>query len=83
MHRRHESVVECLAAEAIRLGADFLDVEYKDGYEGVVAAQGGVGHGIDPAVSSGMIADLSRCVPRPGGAAARRQRPEGSTRLRG
>ena len=46
MHRRDESVVERLAAEAIRLGADFLDVEYKDGYEEVFAAQGGVGHGI-------------------------------------
>lgn len=44
--RRHESVVERLATEAIRLGADFLDVEYKDGYEEVFAAQGGVGHGI-------------------------------------
>ena len=30
MQRRHESVVERLAAEAIRLGADFLDVEYKE-----------------------------------------------------
>ena len=46
MHRRHESVVERLAAEAIRLGADFLAVEYKDGYEEVFAAQGSVGHGI-------------------------------------
>ncbi len=46
LHRRNESVVERLAAEAIRLGADVLDVEYKDGYEGVFAAQGGVGHGI-------------------------------------
>jgi len=41
-----ESVVERLAAEAIRLGADLLDVEYKDGYENVVAAKDGVGHGI-------------------------------------
>lgn len=46
MHRRPEGVVERLAAEAIRLGADFLDVEYKDGYEEVSAAQGGVGYGI-------------------------------------
>jgi len=42
----HESIVERLAAEAIRRGADLLDVEYKDGYEDVVAAKGGVGHGI-------------------------------------
>ncbi len=46
MHRTHESIVECLAAEAIRRGADLLDVEYKDGYEEVVAAKDGVGHGI-------------------------------------
>jgi hypothetical protein len=45
-HHPDQSVVEDLAAEAIRLGADFLDVEYKDGYEEVFAAQGGVGHGI-------------------------------------
>jgi hypothetical protein len=38
---------------------------------------------VDPAVPSGMIADLSRCAPRPGGAAARRQRPEGPALLRG
>lgn len=44
--RRHESIIERLAAEAIRLGADFLEVEYKDGYEEVVAGQGGVGYGI-------------------------------------
>ncbi len=46
MHRTHESIVECLAAEATRRGADLLDVEYKDGYEEVVAAKDGVGHGI-------------------------------------
>ncbi len=46
MRPMHESIVERLAAEAIRRGADLLDVEYKDGYEHVVAAKGGVGHGI-------------------------------------
>jgi hypothetical protein len=46
MHRARESVLERLAAEAIRLGAGSLDVEYKDGYEEVFAVQGGVGHGI-------------------------------------
>jgi hypothetical protein len=45
-HRRHESVVERLAAEAIRLGADSLDVEYKDGYEEVFVVRGSVGQGI-------------------------------------
>ncbi len=46
MRHKHESIVERLAAEAIRLGADLLDVEYKNGYEEVFAAKGGVGHGI-------------------------------------
>ena len=46
MRPMHESIVERLAAEAIRRGADLLHVEYKDGYEDVVAAKGGVGHGI-------------------------------------
>jgi hypothetical protein len=46
MHGKHESIVERLAADAIRLGADVLEVEYKDGYEEVFAARGGVGYGI-------------------------------------
>ena len=46
MHGPHEGIVQRLAAEAIRLGADFLDVEYNDGYEEVVAAKGGLGHAI-------------------------------------
>lgn len=46
LHRRHESIIARLVAEAIRLGADFLEVEYKDGYEEVVAGQGSVGYGI-------------------------------------
>jgi hypothetical protein len=40
------SVVEKLVAEAIRLGADAMAVEYKDGYEEVFAVTGGVGCGI-------------------------------------
>jgi len=43
---KNESIVEPLAAEAIRLGADLLDVEYKDGYEQVFATSAGVGFGI-------------------------------------
>ena len=35
---KHEDLVERLATEAIRLGADLLEVEYKDGYEEVFAA---------------------------------------------
>lgn len=41
-----ESIVGRLVADAIRRGADFLEVEYKDGYEVVVAGEGGVGLGI-------------------------------------
>jgi hypothetical protein len=39
-------IIERLAAEAIRRGASLLDIEYKEGYEDVVAAQGRVGYGI-------------------------------------
>jgi hypothetical protein len=39
-----ESIVERLATQAIRLGADLLEVEYKDGYEEVFATCAGVGH---------------------------------------
>ena len=40
------SVVEQLAAEAIRLGAGALGVEYKDGYEEVFVLSGTLGFGI-------------------------------------
>ena len=40
------SIVEPLAAGAIRLGADQLEVEYKAGYEEVFAVNSGVGHQI-------------------------------------
>lgn len=46
MVAKHEGIVERLAREAIRLEADLLEVEYKDGYEEVFAAKGGVGYGI-------------------------------------
>jgi hypothetical protein len=39
-------VLEHLAAEAIRLGFDTLEVEYKDGFEEVCGLKGGVGFGI-------------------------------------
>jgi hypothetical protein len=48
-----EGIVERLAAEAIRFGADLLEVEYKDGYEEVFVSKGGVGHGIARFLSSG------------------------------
>ena len=40
------SVLEQLATEAIRLGAHAMEVEYKDGHEGVFAVSGEVGYGI-------------------------------------
>jgi len=43
---KNESIVEPLAAEAIRLGADLLEVEYKDGYRQVFATRARVGFGI-------------------------------------
>ncbi len=46
MARSDESTLQRLAVEAIRLGAESLEVEYKDGYEGVVAVKGQVGYGI-------------------------------------
>lgn len=41
-----ESMIERLVAEAIRRGADLLEVEYRDGFEDIIAAKGGVGHGL-------------------------------------
>jgi len=46
MARSDESTLQRLAVEAIRLGAESLEVEYKDGYEGVLAVKGQVGYGI-------------------------------------
>ncbi len=43
---KRKDVAERLASEAIRRGADALQVEYKDGYEEVFAVKGGVGYGI-------------------------------------
>ena len=50
------SVVERLAREAIRLGADALEVEYKNGHEQVFAVKGGMGYGIASLRSSGSEA---------------------------
>ena len=43
MALNHESVVERLVSEAIRVGGDALEIEYKDGYEHVFARKGGIG----------------------------------------
>ena len=45
MVRKHKSIVEELASEAIRLGAETLEIEYKDGFEEVFAVKGGLGYG--------------------------------------
>jgi hypothetical protein len=45
-------LLERLAAQAIRLGADALEIEYKDGREWVFAASGPVGFGITSFQSS-------------------------------
>ena len=49
---KHNSVVERLAAKAIRLGADGLDVEHKDRCEIVFALKNAVGVGMDRFPSS-------------------------------
>lgn len=46
MSLERKSIVEPLVVEAIRLGADQLEVEYKAGYEEVFAVKSGVGHEI-------------------------------------
>lgn len=43
---KQESFVERLVLGAIGLGADVLEVEYKDGYERAFAAKAGMGFGI-------------------------------------
>src|SRR5260370_16901236 len=46
MVRKAESIVEGVVEEGMRLGADGVEVEYKDGNERVFATQGDVGYGI-------------------------------------
>jgi hypothetical protein len=46
MSEQHGSILEKFAAEAVRLGAEQLEVEYKDGYEEVLAIAGDFGFGI-------------------------------------
>ena len=46
MTERHVSILEEFAAEAIRLGGEQLEVEYKDGYEELSAIAGDYGFGI-------------------------------------
>jgi hypothetical protein len=43
---KQKNIVEQIAAEAIRLGVEELEVEYKDGHEEVFAVKAAVGFGI-------------------------------------
>jgi hypothetical protein len=43
---KSRSRVEKLASETIRLGAEALEIEYKDGYEEVVVVKSSIGYGI-------------------------------------
>jgi hypothetical protein len=71
MAQEQKSVVEQLASEAIRPGADAVEVEYKDGYEEVFAVKAGVGYGIARFRSSTPVAASLRNELR---AATRRRR---------
>lgn len=53
-------IVSRLVAEAVRRGADELDVEYKDGYEEVFATVNGIGFGIASLESSDEEAQALR-----------------------
>ena len=46
MVRKAESIVDDVVTQAIRRGADGVEVEYKDSNEWVLATQGGFGYGI-------------------------------------
>lgn len=60
MSSESTSQVEQLASAAIRLGADALAIEYKDGEESVVAMKGGIGHEIARLPSRSREAALLR-----------------------
>jgi hypothetical protein len=69
MNIQHFGPLERFAAKAIRLGAQHLEVEYKDGYEEVFAAAGALGFEIGRLRSSGKVAaalrqELERCTRR-------------------
>lgn len=42
----HTGIIHEFIAEAVRLGADTIEVEYRDGYEEVSVLKGGMGFGI-------------------------------------
>lgn len=69
MNIQHVSTLERFATKAIRLGAELLEVEYKDGYEEIFAATGSLGFEIGRLRSTGRPAaalrqELERCTRR-------------------
>jgi hypothetical protein len=60
MTEQHVSILEELAAEAIRLGAEQLEVEYKDGYQELSAIAGDFSFGIDRLRSTSQAAATLR-----------------------
>jgi hypothetical protein len=53
---KHASIVHGLITEAVSLGADTIQVEYRDGYEEISVLKGGVGFEIARWRSSGRRA---------------------------
>jgi len=69
MTAQHISILEKFAAEAIRLGAEQLEVEYKDGYEELSAIAGDFGCGLGSLRSTSQDAaalrhELYQCTRR-------------------
>jgi hypothetical protein len=58
MATKQISTLDGLASEAIRQGADSIDIEYKDGCEEVYFMKGGVGAGITLPSSSPEVKSL-------------------------
>lgn len=52
-HSEHNSIVEKLAVDAIRVGADMIEIEYDEGYEEVYIRKDNLALGIDRFKSSG------------------------------
>lgn len=55
-----QSIIEQLASNAIRVGADVLNIEYKSGYEEVFAMCGNIGRGIASLKSTSPEAESLR-----------------------
>ena len=52
-HLEHNSIVQTLAVDAIRAGADMIEIEYDEGYEEVYIRKDNLALGIDRFKSSG------------------------------